>query len=265
MKVVVAGSTGFLGTEVIRQALSHPKITTVVALARRETPVPEGSESQADVSKLKSVVCDDFINYPEHVKAEISDAHACIWYCFGLGDRSETPRAADDTGRLIAITPAKSKTYPRDKLREICRDYPLAALEAFSNFNKGKTEPFRFVYVSGSNAERDLDKVPRLMGSYSLMRGLVELSILERVEKCNGALNACVFKPGLINTANTSILVKGIQSVARVLIGLPSIQRDEVAAALLEKAVNGFEKDTYLNDELIEIGQEALKALATSQ
>jgi hypothetical protein len=74
-----------------------------------------------------------------------------------------------------------------------------------------------------------------------------------------------VFKPGLINTANTSLLVKGVQGIARVLIGLPTIQRDEMAAALLDKAVNGFEKDTFVNEELIEIGQGALKAEAPAQ
>ncbi|RTE81619.1 hypothetical protein BHE90_003907 [Fusarium euwallaceae] len=245
MKVVVAGATGFVGTEVIRQAISHPKITSVIALARRETAVPEGSVSQADISKLKSVVCDDFINYPEHVKAEISDADACIW--------------------LIAVTPAKAKKVPRDGWIQICRNYPLAAVEAFSKLNQGKTEPFRFIYVSGSHAERDLDKRRWINGDYRVQRGQVEVRILDRAEKSNGALTACVFKPGLINTATTSILVKGVQAVARLLIGLPSIQRDEFAAALLDKAVNGFEKDTYLNEELIEIGQELLKAQATSQ
>lgn len=84
MKLVVAGATGFLGTEVVRQALSHPKITSVIALARRQTAVPEGSGSQADASKLKPVACDDFINYPESVKTEISDADACIWCVWPL-------------------------------------------------------------------------------------------------------------------------------------------------------------------------------------
>ncbi|KAI8679261.1 NAD(P)-bd-dom domain-containing protein [Fusarium keratoplasticum] len=246
MKLVVAGATGFLGTEVVRQALSHPKITSVIALARRQTAIPEGSGSQADASKLKSVACDDFISYPESVKTEIADADACIW--------------------LIAVTPTKSKTFPQDEVRKICHDYPLAAVDAFSNLpRKDKTEPFRFVYVSGSNAERDPAKKPWVMGDYCVMRGQVEADVLERAQKSNGALKACVFKPGLINTANTSLLVKGVQGVARVLIGLPTIQRDEMAAALLDKAINGFEKDTFMNEELIEIGQGALKTEAPSQ
>ena len=35
MKLIVAGSTGYVATEVIRQALSHPAITSIIALAGR--------------------------------------------------------------------------------------------------------------------------------------------------------------------------------------------------------------------------------------
>lgn len=76
MKLIVAGSTGYVGIEIIRQALSHPSITSVIALARRPTEVPEGVDS----AKLKSVICDDFINYSDAVKKELSGADACIWY-----------------------------------------------------------------------------------------------------------------------------------------------------------------------------------------
>lgn len=80
MKIIVAGSTGFVATEVIRQALSIPTITSIIALARRTTAVPQNAGPSADASKLKSVVCDDFENYSEGVKKELAGADACIWY-----------------------------------------------------------------------------------------------------------------------------------------------------------------------------------------
>jgi hypothetical protein len=80
MKLIVAGSTGFVATEVIRQAVSHPSITSILALARRTTAVPQNVGPGADTTKLKSVVCEDFGNYPESVKKELSGADACIWY-----------------------------------------------------------------------------------------------------------------------------------------------------------------------------------------
>lgn len=80
MKIIVAGSTGFLATEVIRQALSHTAVTSILALARRATTVPQDVSPGADVSKLKPIICDDFENYTERVKQELANADACIWY-----------------------------------------------------------------------------------------------------------------------------------------------------------------------------------------
>ena len=78
MKVIIAGSTGFVATEIIQQALVHPSVTSIIGLARRETPLPMNVE--ADTSKFKSVVCSNFENYPEDVKHELQGADACIWF-----------------------------------------------------------------------------------------------------------------------------------------------------------------------------------------
>ncbi len=79
MKLVIAGSTGFVATELIRQAIAHKRVTSVVALGRRETSVPSNVAPGADASKLKSVVCKDFENYSDDVKKELAGADACIW------------------------------------------------------------------------------------------------------------------------------------------------------------------------------------------
>ena len=42
--------------------------------------MPQNSGPNADVKKIKSVVCEDFTNYPENVKKELAGADACIWY-----------------------------------------------------------------------------------------------------------------------------------------------------------------------------------------
>jgi uncharacterized protein YbjT (DUF2867 family) len=79
MKLVVAGATGFVGTEVLRQALSIPKITSVVALARREVSVPENLGANADASKLESAVLEDFGQYTDTARQKLAGADACIW------------------------------------------------------------------------------------------------------------------------------------------------------------------------------------------
>jgi uncharacterized protein YbjT (DUF2867 family) len=75
MKLIVSGATGFVATEVIRQALGRPEITSVVALARKPVQLPKGTES----SKFKSLTIDDYEVYPEDVKQEFKGADACIW------------------------------------------------------------------------------------------------------------------------------------------------------------------------------------------
>jgi hypothetical protein len=79
MKLVIGGSTGFVATELLRQGLENPAITSIVALSRRETPVPP-EVGPAAAAKLKSVVVKDFENYSDSVKNELQDADAAIWY-----------------------------------------------------------------------------------------------------------------------------------------------------------------------------------------
>ncbi|KAM3561230.1 hypothetical protein MY1884_002497 [Beauveria asiatica] len=53
MKLIVVGATGLIGTEVIRQALSHKSVTSVVALGRRPTPPPESVPAGPALEKFQ--------------------------------------------------------------------------------------------------------------------------------------------------------------------------------------------------------------------
>lgn len=76
MKLIIAGSTGLLGGELIRQSLRMSAVFSVIALGRKTFSVPEG----ADAAKLKSVVVKDFGSYSDDVRKEFEGANACIWY-----------------------------------------------------------------------------------------------------------------------------------------------------------------------------------------
>jgi hypothetical protein len=52
--------------------------------------------------------------------------------------------------------------------------------------------------------------------------------------------------------------MRALQTVVRSIIGLPTVDLSQIAATLLDQAVNGFEKDTLLNEDLVRIGQKAL-------
>lgn len=76
MKLLIGGSSGFVGTELVRQALLDKDVSSVVGLSRRETPAPADG---GDASKFTSVVCDDFENYPDDVREHLKGVDACIW------------------------------------------------------------------------------------------------------------------------------------------------------------------------------------------
>ena len=78
MKLVIGGSTGFVATELIKQGIRNPAITSIIALGRREISIPLDAGPAA--GKLKSVTCDNFESYPDSVMAQLEDADACIWY-----------------------------------------------------------------------------------------------------------------------------------------------------------------------------------------
>lgn len=76
MRLIITGATGFVGSEVLRQALRMPEITSIVAVARKPVRV-EGPDAAS--SKLKSVIVQDYDQYPDDVKKEFAGASACIW------------------------------------------------------------------------------------------------------------------------------------------------------------------------------------------
>jgi nucleoside-diphosphate-sugar epimerase len=239
MKVVIAGSTGFVGQEVVRQALYHPLITKVVTLSRRDHDLAEDLRRPEFEEKFTSVSCSDFKSYPQYVKDEISGADACIW--------------------LIGVTPAKLKQYTWDQVRMICYEYALYAADTFAKLpREGKPEPLRFIYVSGSNAERDPAKKPWILGDYCLLRGQVEKQILERAHLSDGRMQVLVAKSGMVTDPDMGFVKQAFRFFSHAIVSVPSIGRAEVTAALLNQAVNGLSKETLLNAELTEIGNKEL-------
>ncbi|PQE27689.1 nucleoside-diphosphate-sugar epimerase protein [Rutstroemia sp. NJR-2017a BBW] len=247
MKLIIAGPTGFVATEVIKQGLSHPAITSIVALARRTTSIPQDLDPAADATKLKSVVCDDFENYPESVKQELAGADACI--C-----------CIDQSFRLIAITPSQLNTMSPEEARKICFDYTVSGLKTITKLPRNTaTKPFRFLYVSGANAERDQTKKPWLIGDYCLMRGEVESHVLDYAKESGGTVEVGIARPGLIDApGKRSLVMSVLATIGCAVIGLPWVENCEVAATLLKQVVEGVEKETLLNEDLVRIGREEL-------
>jgi NAD dependent epimerase/dehydratase family enzyme len=75
MKLILSGSSGFIGREVLSQALIHPSITQIIALSRKPL---ESKYTQNP--KLKVAIVEDFERYTLEVLEELKGAESCIWF-----------------------------------------------------------------------------------------------------------------------------------------------------------------------------------------
>lgn len=237
MKLIVGGASGYLATEVIRQSLGHPKISSVVALARKPVSAPANTPPEA-AAKLKSVCVKDYPSspdaYPEDVNKEFAGAGACIW--------------------TVAVTPARMMSYSSEDLRRICLTSTLAGFKAMHE--AGPARPFRFVYCSGHGTPRDQTKKPLMMGEYLLMRGETESKVLEyAAAQPAGDVQAYIPQSGIIKSPGFLAATVGFFASPV----MPSVKIEEAAAAMIDAAVNGAEKNTLVNDDLVRIGRKALQ------
>ncbi|KAH6690277.1 hypothetical protein F5X68DRAFT_259753 [Plectosphaerella plurivora] len=225
MKLIVAGATGFVASEVIRQASRMPEITSIVALARKPVTVDKPDP------KVKSVIIKDYGEFPDDVKKELAGANACIW--------------------TVAVTPGKSRAMEAADVKRICHDYTATGLQAM--YDSGPAKPFRFLYMSGSNAQRDPAKKPFLLGDYSIMRGGVE-NLVHAFAAEHDSVEACVAKPGIMSRAG--VLVSALNLILNTTGLVPAASVESVSRAMLKQVVYGFEKEQLENADLVRLGEE---------
>ena len=68
-----------------------------------------------------------------------------------------------------------------------------------------------------------------------------------------GSIEVCCARPGMIIEPGKPVPQPPVG------IPLPSVGLEELAAAMLDQVLHGFEKDPLLNADLVEIGQRALQ------
>ncbi|KAJ5947194.1 hypothetical protein N7466_000209 [Penicillium verhagenii] len=231
MKLIVAGATGLVGSEVIRQALQNKDVTEVIALARKPVHI-EGNNSP---SKLKCVVIRDYAEYSDEVKAELAGANACIW--------------------TVAITPFRSGSFDFKEVKRVCQDCTLAGFKTI--YEAGPARPFRFLYFSAEGTPRDSSKRPMLMGDYQVMRCETENMVLQFPTQYEG-VQVCIAQPGVVTNSKTwprAVLASLFSVVNLFTRVIPNVTRSQLSAAVLNQAIYGFDKETLLNNDLVRIGQ----------
>ncbi|RDL33175.1 uncharacterized protein BP5553_08614 [Venustampulla echinocandica] len=209
MKVILSGATGYIGKEVLSQALNHPSITELVCITRRPLPEPFATNP-----KVKVIVLDDFLSYPPQVLSELKGAEACIW----------------------ALGAPAFRMSDLEECRKIEIGFTHAAGEAFASSlapqlkEQGKT--FRFVYLSGAWAERDASKKLWFMPQTRMIKGEVERGLIALQQKESNNFEVTVIRP-------TGVLPKYIM-IPNLLIGLLNfVKLDTVASVMVDEAVGG--------------------------
>ncbi|KAL7893276.1 hypothetical protein HDV63DRAFT_387442 [Trichoderma sp. SZMC 28014] len=229
MKLVIVGASGFVATELISQALRRPDVTNLVALSRKPVTAPNGENA----AKLKSVLISDYGEYPDDVKKELAGANACIW--------------------TVGITPTNLRKYPFEEVVRICQTSTLSGMKAFHETNP--VPEFRFLYM-GDPFEADSDKKPPFMIEYLQMRAETEDKVLAYARE--NKIDACVAKPGFMTGGPFNPLRTVIGLVFR-LTPFATLPVQIVAAAMLDQAVTGFEKEHLKIEDLKRIGTKAIE------
>jgi len=221
MKIILTGSSGFIGTEVLTQAISNPNITSIVVLSRK--PLPEQVTSN---SKVNVVIIEDFTSYTPDVLKQLEGADGCVW---AIGAKSTN----------IEVT------------RKVTVEFTLAAAKAFAKLPRTEGRPFHFVFLSGFVVVRDQNASVWLFGEARKVAGEAELNLIDFAEK-NAGFESFIARPAFVLPKDGGLknVVMGV---------LPSVKIDALAAVLLDASMHGGELQTLENADLVRRGRELAK------
>jgi len=175
--VIVAGATGFAGSQILKSALANPQISGVVAISRREL------SDQPPNEKLKVVLLQDFENY-SGILHELEGCTACLWAIGGKAQDFKSP----------------------EEYHKISYDFTVAAAKAFSSLpHITPANPFTFLYLSGKYADQSERDDLWFMTATRHMKGKTEKALVDIVEHNPETFKLRIFRPGGILPADSSM------------------------------------------------------------
>ncbi|KIM97228.1 hypothetical protein OIDMADRAFT_20474 [Oidiodendron maius Zn] len=220
MRVILTGSTGYIGNAILQQCLSNLTITSITALSRHDLAITD--------PKLEVIHHSDFSFYPPELISKLSTADACI-YCLGTN---------------IPIKPLELN-------RTINFDYALATTRMFASLQERTKKSFRFVYLSGALPEKDPKKKLWFVAENRHMRGELENSLLEfGKEKENTGFEVFIVRPGFVQAKDAQVKARILE-----LVGFKTIVIQDLAASMVDIALKGYSEALVENEVLISIGR----------
>ncbi|KAI1495373.1 hypothetical protein F5X96DRAFT_613213 [Biscogniauxia mediterranea] len=222
MNLIIAGGTGFVGSEVVRQAIADTRIKHAFVLTRK--PLPDDIPKD---DKVTVILHDDFSTYPPSLIEKLTDAEACVW---SIGGRA-TQFPDVETARRVSV------------------DFTIAAAKAFLD-NLAPRLPdgrkFRFLFCSGKFAEWDDKKKLSFMSDTRHIKGQVEKGLCELADANPDKFEVFIVRPG-------GIASKGgrLKATSANLVGFITV--DHLAKDMLEIVVNGHSQRIVESEVLIKM------------
>jgi len=253
MKLIVAGATGFVGSEVLFAALQHPAVTRVVSLSRRAVIDPRIVKH----AKWESILLEDFEHYPPDAMAKMQGAVGCIW------SETHTPLRCSSLLTRVPFTRAIGGLAPKfsnyETLHKANVVYPVAAAHKFADTlapDLGPHRRFKFVFVSGALAERNQKAQLWTLRDSRRVKGEAEVSLLDIANSsATGSFETLIARPGFVlGKGDVKSFVLGFTGPTRTI----SVQ--DLASVLVDMAINGADvfggKDTADNVALVHRAKE---------
>ncbi|KAK5116759.1 hypothetical protein LTR62_007433 [Meristemomyces frigidus] len=226
MKIILTGATGFIGTEVLDQAIAHNYIEHIYCITRK--PLDRKYFAKSAKGKVTELLHDNFGNYEDSTMQFLKEAgvEGCIW-CLGPNTHPDATKRAEEEKVRIS--------------------YPVAAAEVFSGylatalspqFMPKRKFPFRFVFLSAYAAEQDQFRGLWYWSDWRKMKGAAEkglFDVADHSETIQGhkCFESIVLRPGQV--------IKAGDAIGTILweATVPSISVDRIAKAALRAALTG--------------------------
>lgn len=221
-KIVLAGATGFIGSEILEQCLTARSITHIYCLTRRPL-----AEKYSTHPKVTQVLHDNFDDLPDVLFERFRGwgVGGCIW---ALGAPVNTHANLEEAQKTGISYPVQAA----EKFARICAPNYMEEQKGTYIY------PFRFIFMSFWGAEENQFRSLWVWGDTRRIKGAAEKGLFEAMDasevvdgkKC---LDVISFRIG-------GVLAKGDAVTSMITMGtVPSITVDRLAAKAIHKCVVG--------------------------
>ncbi|EPE04193.1 hypothetical protein F503_04708 [Ophiostoma piceae UAMH 11346] len=207
MKVIITGSTGLVGSALVRECIANAAITHVYVVARKELP-----SSVASSDKVTFFSLPDFGTWPPSLLSHVSDADAVLW---ALGGRAnQFPDLATATRVQVDFL-----------------QVAVSSLVGAAGAARAPSKKLKVVFCSGVTAEQDMTKKLYYLQDTRRLKGQAELVLYEAEQQRPDRIEAWSVRPSMVIPSDAGI-------AARALCALSSgIVADALAAAMVRIAL----------------------------